>query len=246
MLKKNFYNIFHQRNKVQTRPIENNNFTYINLLKVLDNSISFKKNTIILDIGCGPGTISIYLANSNKNIKVIAIDVSKQAITIAKKSALVNNIHNIEFLVDDFPNDYPAGKYTYIICFEVLEHIKNDKHALEIIYKLLDKNGLAFISVPSTNAPLYRLGIANDFDRKVGHLRRYSLEQITKLCEQVGFNIIETELSEGVVRNSLFLLPTFSWMLRFIKYFMIGIVTKIDNISLKIFGESQIILVVKK
>lgn len=245
MLNKKFYNVFHKSNKVQAKPIKENNFTYINLLNVLNTFISSdcEKNTL-LDLGCGSGVLSIYLAPLFK--KIIAIDISNVAISIAKNSINTNKIHNVTFKQMEFPKEYPLGKYNYIICFEVLEHIRDDKKALKIIYRLLDNKGLAFISVPSSNAPLYKLGLANNFDRKVGHLRRYTMTQIIQLCEQTGFKIVDARLSEGIIRNSLFLIPMFSIILKFIKSFIVKIMISIDNISLKLFGESQIIIVVKK
>ena len=45
-----------------------------------------KDNSKIIDIGCDHGLLSIYLANKYKNIKIIASDVNKNALSSAIKN----------------------------------------------------------------------------------------------------------------------------------------------------------------
>ncbi|MCL2597217.1 MAG: peptide chain release factor N(5)-glutamine methyltransferase [Paludibacter sp.] len=54
----------------------------------------------ILDIGTGSGCIAITLAEKNHNLKLWALDCSKEALEIAKKNAIINNV-NITFLEND-------------------------------------------------------------------------------------------------------------------------------------------------
>ena len=62
------------------------------------------KNEInILDIGTGSGCIAIALAKNLKNTKVFALDVSTEALDVAKKNA-VNNEVDIEFIEHDILN----------------------------------------------------------------------------------------------------------------------------------------------
>jgi len=61
------------------------------------------------------------------------------------------------------------------------------------------------------------------------------------------FKVIETKLSEGAIRNFLFVTSIGNKLLLFASIPIIKeIITLIDNICLKIFGESQIITVSKK
>ena len=59
-----------------------------------------KKKTSILDIGTGSGCIAISLAKKNKNLSVSAIDISKEALEIAKQNAKINEV-NINFIEKD-------------------------------------------------------------------------------------------------------------------------------------------------
>jgi len=65
-----------------------------------------KKSPFIIDIGTGSGCIGITLAMEIKKSKVLSIDISKDALLIAKKNAEKYNIKNIKFLeIDILTND---------------------------------------------------------------------------------------------------------------------------------------------
>ena len=63
-----------------------------------------KKDLKILDIGTGSGCISIYLSRKLSNAKIYALDISKEAIQVAKRNS-INNRAKIEFMNKDILND---------------------------------------------------------------------------------------------------------------------------------------------
>ena len=72
------------------------------------------KKTNVLDIGTGSGCIAISLAKSLPNAEVYALDVSKDALKVAKKNAELNNV-NIHFIEGDIleianKDFFPFGK----------------------------------------------------------------------------------------------------------------------------------------
>ncbi|QQG40482.1 MAG: methyltransferase domain-containing protein [Candidatus Levyibacteriota bacterium] len=233
---------FHKNTHIQKRLINVNNFTYRIIISVINKYLKGKKK--ILDIGCGAGTICLYLAG--KGYDVLGIDISQNAINSCNESAKVLGLENVNFERKTFPTEIPNDKFDYIICSEVIEHLEDDDFALKKIYALLKPNGIAIFSTPSENAPLYKLGLAKEFDDKVGHLRRYTVEKLVAKCKTNNFSILETRKTEGVLRNFLFLNPVAGKFVRFIKFFISDIVTFFDEISLRLFGESQIFVVVKK
>lgn len=243
-MKNTLYQVFHQSTAPQKRMISKNNFTYRIILSVIDKYL--KKGSKVLDIGCGAGTLSLYIAG--QGCKVIGIDIAENAILAAKKSAELMDIKNVQFFTMDFSKKTPSGKdkFDIILCIEVLEHLKEERLALERLFDLLSPGGIAIISVPSKNAPLYRLGLATDFDKRVGHLRRYTSKELEGKCVSIGLTILESNKTEGVVRNFLFLNPVAGKLVRFVKYFMVTVVSFVDELSLRLFGESQLFVIVKK
>lgn len=240
----NFYNQFHINSRRSTRIISDDDFTYGTLLFLLKKYIKSKIN--ILDIGCGVGSVDFYLASLENN--VTGIDISNRAIKVANDTLKTMTFSkNLRFKVFNFPKKLPNGKYNAIICSEVLEHLNDDNLAVRQMTKLLIHNGLVIASSPSLNAPLYKLGLLNNFDRNVGHVRRYSTVSFTNLFKNSGFKIIEIYKTEGVIRNFLFTNKIGGQLLRILnKWPFSSIVTLLDNLTIPIFGESNLYIVAKK
>lgn len=87
-------------------------------------------------------------------------------------------------------------KYDFIICNHVLEHIVDDKTAIDNLFLLLKKGGTAIISVPilENNAPTYEdCSIISPKERRKhfgqwDHVRYYGTD-ISKRFENAGFHV---------------------------------------------------------
>lgn len=72
------------------------------LVEKVIKSIDIMENIEILDMCTGSGCIGISLAKNIKNTKVTLVDISKEAIEIAKKNAIQNEVENkITFIQSD-------------------------------------------------------------------------------------------------------------------------------------------------
>lgn len=239
-----FYDGYHKSVKLQRRVINKKNFTYRHILSVLNK---YFKEKNILDIGSGVGTIDFYLASRGKYI--VGIELSKKAYGTAQQSAKKLGLESqVKFIHGDIFRYKTGVKHKQIICSEVIEHLENDEEAIKIIYKLLKKDGIALITTPSKNAPLLKLGLIEGFDKWSGHLRRYTMKQLKSLMVNDNLNIIFSKKTEGILRNSLFVFKIGHPIIRAANRFSIisDIITFLDNLTLKLFGESQLIVVVKK
>lgn len=239
---KQIYEKFHNTTSIQNKVIGSNNFTYKLLLNVIDKYIIGSRS--ILDIGSGAGTLGLYYAS--KGYDVLGIDISKKAIDCANESVKHLNLKHAVFIRMDFPYEVPKEKFDFIIFTEVIEHLEDDNLALKQIFSLLKPKGIAVITTPSKNAPLYRLGLATEFDKNVGHLRRYTVKELVTKCKNAGFKILETKRTEGILRNFLYLNSIVGKCIRFIRFFLVDIFLFFDKISMKIFGESNIYVIVQK
>ena len=195
------YEKYHDSRKKQKRVISENDFTYSHIIQLLSPHI--KSNNKVLDIGCGTGTIGLFLAS--KGMRVVGTDISKNAIYIAKENAKELGLtKSINFTTSKFPAQKISGKYDLVILSEVLEHLGNEDKAVKLLSSTITKGGVALITVPSQNAPLYKLGLLKGFDKEVGHLRRYNSNQLKKLFNSNKTKIISLTKSEGILRNFLF------------------------------------------
>lgn len=235
------YDTFHKNPKIQKKLINRKNFTYRNTLDVISDIPKVNKN-MVLDYGCGVGTVDFYLAGNGS--KVIGLEISNKAIDICKKSAKSIGVdNNCNFYKFNYKLD---KKFDLIICSEVIEHVKDDYGLLLKLSKLLKKSGYLFISTPSINAPLYKMKLLSSFDKTVGHLRRYDPNELIIKVKELNFKIIRFKKMEGILRNSLFVFPKIGWIVKFLKGPISDIITWIDELMVKIFGESNLIILAQK
>ncbi len=78
-----------------------------------------------------------------------------------------------------------------IIYINVLEHIKDDLLELKLIWQTLNKSGRVFIFVPAL--PI----LFSEFDKTIGHYRRYRKVELEKLCQSAGFNLLVCRYFDG-------------------------------------------------
>lgn len=241
-----FYNYFHKNSQIQKKLIKSNNLTYLLCINSLSKYINNENKLKVLDYGCGSGTLTYYLASKGHIItgtdisdKILKInEISAQVIGVKSRCTFINarKLNNKKYL----------NFFDLVICSEVIEHIKDDNRLIRRLYKLLKKTGILYLSTPSVNAPLYRMGLLSNFDKNVGHLRRYSKMDIEKILLNNKFHIIKIEKAEGILRNILFTSPKFNIFIKFIRGYLSVIFTAIDNIAVNICGESNYIAIAKK
>lgn len=70
----------------------------------------------ILEIGTGSGIIPISMARYLSGSRIVAVDISEEAILIAKKNAFINKVENqIDFQIRNFLTDDFSGQFDCII-----------------------------------------------------------------------------------------------------------------------------------
>ena len=97
---------------------------------------NFLPGSSVLDLGCGQGFNSLFLAKNN--FSVTAIDSSDVAINQIKSIKDELKLSNLELICRDI-NDFKIekDKYDAVICRNVLNYLDKDK-ALEIIKNICD------------------------------------------------------------------------------------------------------------
>lgn len=116
------------------------------------------KDLRVLDIGCGGGILSESLAKSGAH--VVGIDMSHEAITIAKLHAQKENLP-ITYEVstaESYAQLYP-GKFDIITCMELLEHVPDPSSIIKATSILLAPQGKAFFSTLNRNLKSFLFAI---------------------------------------------------------------------------------------
>ena len=143
------------------------------------------KNSInkIIDIGCGEGTHTAFLAHIFVNSEVIGVDLSDEAIKWANMQ--YNNINNLTFLQTDFVNNTinsNGGGYDLVSSFDVLEHIKDWQSFLKDMLSLSNKYIL--LTFPTGKMP--------EYEKMYGHLRNFKRGEVEAFLMENNFKKVKT------------------------------------------------------
>jgi ubiquinone/menaquinone biosynthesis C-methylase UbiE len=103
------------------------------------STLTFKN---CLEIGCGTGKNTDWLAQNNK--QVVAIDFSGDMLTIAKQKIKSNTVKFVQVDINK-PWDFTASKFDLITFSLVLEHIENLPAIFKEAATLLNKGGKIYI-----------------------------------------------------------------------------------------------------
>ena len=125
----------------------------------------------IAEIGPGSGVfVSYYINLCNK------LDLYEPTYKLFKK---LQKSFRHKKKINIFNKEFKKKKYDTILCFDVLEHIKDDHKLIHNAYFSLKKNCYLIINVPAFQS-LY-----NQFDKDVGHYRRYRKEDFKKIFQKL-------------------------------------------------------------
>ncbi|SDM32060.1 class I SAM-dependent DNA methyltransferase [Kriegella aquimaris] len=158
--------------------------------------IGRRSNESILEIGCGPGNITRYIATRNSSFKIHAVDVSENMIALAKK-----NIPSVDFQVMDCRNIADIkSRFGGIICGFTIPYLSRPdcSRLLKSCNNLLREDGifyLSFVAGDYKNSG-YILGSTGDKT----YFYYHNLEKIKNELEVNSFiivNLMEKEFQKS-------------------------------------------------
>ncbi len=101
----------------------------------------------ILDVGCGWGSLSLYLAQKYPKSKITGVSNSNSQRKFIEKLGYERNLHNLKIVTKDINSFETNKKFDRIISIEMFEHTKNSKILMDSINKWLAPDGLFFMHV---------------------------------------------------------------------------------------------------
>lgn len=129
----------------------------------------FARDKHVLDIACGGGVGSAWLANIAES--VVGMDLDQRMLSWGRQHF---SAANLQFRSHDLHQ--PIGEtFELITCFETLEHVHEPEHCLNMLCDALDKEGVLLLSVPNGEM---ELSLAAD---KPYHLTQFTAPMLNDL-----------------------------------------------------------------
>lgn len=100
----------------------------------------------LLDVGCGPGTITADLAAIVAPARLVALEVSAEALQIAKSEAAARGRTNIEFAIGDVHDlGFPDASFDVVHAHQVLQHVADPVGALREMRRVCKPGGIVAV-----------------------------------------------------------------------------------------------------
>lgn len=100
-------------------------------------------NSLLLDVGCGPGNISLKTAQRLTGLVIIGLDYSANMVRAAQRTAEVFGLQNRVFFTQGSADHIPFADGIFDIVFSnsVLHHLRNPSGALEEMHRVTKPEG---------------------------------------------------------------------------------------------------------
>ena len=141
----------------------------------------------LVEVGAGTGAFSEMLLKTSPELLALVEPSSMFKSLRPIDGGLATNtkvcLYNDVFanIASDIRRKHAPDTVLYI---NVMEHIENDAEEFKLIHEILPLNGRAIIFVPAL--PL----LFSEFDKQIGHYRRYRRAELKVKCKAAGLNIL--------------------------------------------------------
>jgi len=117
------------------------------------HEINLPEKAKILDVGSGPGFLTLLLAKEKPTVSVVGIDYSPTQVRAANHLRIRSQIYNCSFQQADAINlPFPDGSFDIVISVASIKHWPDGKRGLQEIRRVLTLNGSAFVAEADRNA----------------------------------------------------------------------------------------------
>ena len=163
-----------------------------------------KSGIRLLDAGCGPGSITIGLAEVVSPGEVEGIDQAESQVDLARAAAVERGVSNARFQVGDvYQIPFPDSSFHAVFSHAVLEHLSDPSKALVEMRRVLKPGGV--IGIRDADFDGYVLWPDNDVLRGFETLRRrlwqhnggdpFIGKRLRHLLNQAGFASVKGSAS---------------------------------------------------
>ena len=177
--------------------------TFYGHLSIYDFASQFAQDAVVLDVGCGAGYGSAYLAEHGAH-RVVGVDTSEKAIAFCKRHFADPRL---DFRAGEASGigEFPEDTFDLIYSSNVLEHVADVMGFLSAAWKTLKPSGFMLIAVPPIpNEYLEYLNVTNPYHlniwspRQWHHVLRLYFEDVTPYLhglEEIGLGYLPEHIS---------------------------------------------------
>ena len=118
----------------------------------------------ILELGCGWGSLSLFMARMFPGARITAVSNSNSQRRHIESAAIAGGLTNLRVLTCDMNDFATEERFDRIVSVEMFEHMSNWRTLLERAHGWLERDGAMFVHIFTHRAHSYRFDHANRAD----------------------------------------------------------------------------------
>ncbi|RYE56758.1 MAG: class I SAM-dependent methyltransferase, partial [Sphingobacteriales bacterium] len=118
----------------------------------------------VLELGCGWGSLSLYMAAKFPGSKFTVVSNSATQKLFIDTTARERNIHNLTVLTADMNTFEIAGNFDRVVSVEMFEHMRNYKLLLAKVARFLKHDGKLFVHIFTHRTLAYKYEVKDESD----------------------------------------------------------------------------------
>ena len=134
------------------------------MLKLTCERAGVSNNEEILELGCGWGSLTLYMASKFPDSKIIAVSNSRTQKEFIVNEAAKRGLKNITIITSDINAFQIDKKFDRIVSVEMFEHVRNYSALFQKIENLLKPGGELFVHIFTHNKYAYLFEVKDDSD----------------------------------------------------------------------------------
>lgn len=135
-----------------------------NMLKITCERAGIVDGEKILDLGCGWGSLSFYIADNYPNCQITSVSNSSTQREYIENKKVALKADNIEIITSDINEFNTDKKFDRIISIEMFEHLRNYKKLFHKLHNLLEENGKLFVHIFTHSKFAYLYEVKDETD----------------------------------------------------------------------------------
>jgi ubiquinone/menaquinone biosynthesis C-methylase UbiE len=165
---------------------------------MLIEQLNVRGSERILELGSGPGYLSIEMARKFKGSEIIGIDISERMVEIASERAREKELENVRFMVGDVTDlNFPDNSFDVCVNSYLIHWVSDVRRFLGEIRRVLKDRGRLGIIAPSRE--WYYREIYQAYRRIIREYKQYLADSVSR--ELVGVRIYSEEELQSLIQT---------------------------------------------
>jgi cyclopropane-fatty-acyl-phospholipid synthase len=118
----------------------------------------------ILELGCGWGSLSLWMAETLPNARITSVSNSHSQRAYIESRAAAKGLKNLKVVTCDMNVFQPEGQFDRVVSVEMFEHMSNWRTLLERVRTWVKPEGRVFIHIFTHRSTPYRFDHHDDAD----------------------------------------------------------------------------------